>query len=73
MTTFRKQRNNYWRYRMSCECSTECVCEEECDCEFDTCECSKCLTDMVVDLYDNGCPCGGNCQCGNASSPEYDF
>lgn len=58
---------------MSCECLTECICEEECECEFDTCECSKCLTDMVVDLYDNGCPCGGNCQCGNASSPEYDF
>jgi len=58
---------------MSCECEVECVCEEGCDCEFETCDCVTCVADMVIDMYDDGCPCGGNCQCGNADSPEYDF
>ena len=54
---------------MSCECEIECICEEEyCGCELDTCECTTCgdrqpVADLVEDLYDSDCPCGGNCQC----------
>ena len=66
MTTFRKQWNNLWRYSMSCECEIECICEEEyCECELETCECVTCVADMAIAMYDDACPCGGNCQCGN--------
>jgi len=44
----------------TCTCteSGECSCEPfECFCE---CECEGCL-EMEFD----GCPCGGNCGCGN--------
>ncbi len=51
---------------MSCECEIECICEEGCECELDTCECITCVADLVMDMYDSGCPCGDNCQCGNA-------
>ena len=70
MTTFFPEPQNYRRDLMtncSCFINGHCLCYqmgsgERCECAFD-CECDECDS-MQSFLILNGCPCGGDCQCG---------
>ena len=65
MTSFSQEPQNYRRDMMvECTCfiNGQCMCYalQVCECDATDCECEDC-EDMKIE----GCPCGGNCACGN--------
>ena len=81
MTSFSPNKNNHWNDRPTCSCKiqNQCMCYnlQACDCGLE-CECEDCDDMQSYLIITNeemekevGCPCGGNCQCGQWDSPEY--
>jgi len=83
MTSFTPDTNNDWKDRQVCSCKIQgqCMCYalQECSCSLD-CVCEDCddmQTFLIVNEEDiilaegsDGCPCGGNCQCGQLDIKE---
>jgi len=52
-----------------CSANGECICYQtsECTCEVE-CECEQCEEmNFYLIMKDGGCPCGGNCSCGQVT------
>ena len=76
MTSFRKEPQNHRRDTMiecSCFVNGQCMCYnmQACNCDLD-CSCQDCedmqlylvVNENQIKAQESGCPCGGNCQCG---------